>query len=58
MNTLLINECNKRRDEKKKLNEYLSIQKKAFREVTRELEGYPAYDDRLDFLGDDPDRDD
>ena len=37
MNTLLINECNKLRDEKGKLKEYLGVQKKAYREVKRQL---------------------
>lgn len=55
MNTLLINECNKLREEKKKLNEFLSIQKKAFREVRRELSSYPEYNDQFDFLGDEYD---
>jgi len=37
MNTLLINECNKLREEKSKLKEYLGVQKKAYREVKRQL---------------------
>ncbi|KAL4462030.1 hypothetical protein ABPG74_000875 [Tetrahymena malaccensis] len=37
MNTLLINECNKMREEKQKLKEYLGVQKKAYREVKRQL---------------------
>lgn len=37
MNTLLINECNKMREEKSKLKEYLGVQKKAYREVKRQL---------------------
>jgi len=37
MNTLLINECNKLREKKQKLKEFVSIQKKAKREVDREL---------------------
>ncbi|EGR28381.1 WD repeat protein [Ichthyophthirius multifiliis] len=37
MNTLLINECNEKREKKSKLKEYLSLQKKAYREVRREL---------------------
>jgi hypothetical protein len=32
MNTLLINECNKLREKKQKLKEFVSIQKKAKRE--------------------------
>ena len=37
MNTLLINECNKLREQKLKLKDLLSIQKKALREGTRFL---------------------
>jgi hypothetical protein len=33
MNTLLINECNKLREQKIKLKDLLSIQKKALKEV-------------------------
>lgn len=39
MNTKLINECNKLREQKRKLKEYLGIQKKALREVQREFAG-------------------
>lgn len=35
MNTLLINECNKMREEKMRLKDYLGVQKKAHREVKR-----------------------
>ena len=37
MNTLLINECNKLRKEKLKLQEYLGVQKKSLKEILREI---------------------
>lgn len=39
MNTDLINECNKLREEKQKLQNNLGIQKKAYREIIKEITG-------------------